>query len=497
VIVTDQFIFVGTVDSVAPDKPGVVFKSEAKLKGDPPFDRLAVNLTGDDDAKKGGHTKVMLDRLEPGRKLVVFARKKGKRYDAMAFMEGTWFSMQGVPDDDGKAVRWRFLHCEPYLRRTFKGTTAELKKVVEDGLAKKADPPGVNEKEPPGFGPPVEKKEKKCDTPANPDREGGGNALPPPSRSGLAKSVALFAVIPSFVLVGPLAIVAALFPGVAARMAVGIRRWRAFLVVASTNSTLALAYWFLALKQYLPDWWVFGYRGFTTLLLASTAVGLLWAGRRYRRMAGEEPAITGVPGRGEFYALAGLLGLIAVILVAARLFGDSWRDLVDLPMREFTLIGIALFAATLYAAYRVLTASADQLPDGTSPAVRLSLSGESVGLGALFLGGVVALLVGGTHADTTPAALLGTQAGDTADVIGPQLADVRVFEIPDAHQVMSNGITVDGDRLYLGASKQSGFGVDGFVYCLDRNTGKQLWKFDNDEDMKPVFCTPTAADEKL
>jgi len=140
VIETEQFIFVAAVDSVAPDKPGVVFKAEGKLKGDPPFDRLAVNLTGDDDAKKGGHTKVMLDRLEPGRKLVVFARKKGKRYDAMAFMEGTWFSMQGVPDDDGKTVRWRFLHCEPYLRRTFKGTTAELRKVVEDGLAKKADP---------------------------------------------------------------------------------------------------------------------------------------------------------------------------------------------------------------------------------------------------------------------------------------------------------------------------------------------------------------------
>src|SRR5262249_34502088 len=147
-------------------------------------------LTGDDDAKKADDTKIMLDRLEPGRKLIVFASKKGKRYNAMAFLEGTWFSLQGTIDDDGKTVRWAFLHCEPYLRRTYAGTTAELKEVMEGGLEKKAAPPGVNEKEKPVYGPPVEKKEKKCSI-------GGG---------------ALFGVIPSFAAIAPMAIIAALFP---------------------------------------------------------------------------------------------------------------------------------------------------------------------------------------------------------------------------------------------------------------------------------------------
>lgn len=471
----EQLIFVATTDSVAPEKPGVVFKFEEKLKGDVPFDRLAVNLTGDAEAKKDGHTKVLLDRLAAGRKLVVFASKKGKRYNAMAFVEGTWFSMQGTLDDDGKTVRWALLHAEPYLRRTFKGSTAELKKVVADGLARKAEPPGVNPKEPPGFGPPVEKKERK------------GQVLP-------VGSPTLFGVIPSFALIGPIAVIMALFPGVGARMAVGMKRWRAFFVVVSINSTLALVYWLLRDLEFLPDWRLFGYRGFTALLLVSTAVGLAWAGRRYRRMAGEEPGVTSTATRYEFYALGGLIGLIGVILVLVRLLTGTWSEAINLPTRELTLIGSALLAATLYAGYRKATAGCDRLPDGTDPAVRLSLSGESVGLLALFLGGVVALLVGGGPG--TSVATLGTQVGDTEDVLGPRLADVRVFEVPDAHQVMS-GIALAGDRLYFGASRATGFGADGFVFSLDRHTGKQQWKFTNDDDLKQVFCTPTPAGGKV
>ncbi|MDB5310284.1 MAG: afsK 4 [Gemmataceae bacterium] len=495
----EQIIFVATVDTVTPDKPAVVFKFEEKLKGDAPFERLPVNLTGDAEAKKDGHTKVMLDRLEPGRKLVIFATKIDKKYDAKAFMEGTWFSLQGTIDEDGKTVRWAFLHAEPYLRRTFAGTTAELKKVVADGLAKKAEPPPVNEKEKPGFGPPVEKK---CGAGnAEPVERGPRNAerVPDdrPSYPGFHSAVraprsALLGVIPSFVLVGPLAIIAALFPGVAARMAIGMKRWRAFLVIASTNSTMALVYWLLRDFQVLPDWWMFGYRGFTLLLLVSTAVGVTWAGRRYRRMACEEPRVTSPPARSELLTLAGLTGLVGLTVASTRLFGP-WSAAVDLPMREFTLIGISLLAATLYTAYRA-TGGADRLPDDSGPAVQLSLSGESVGLGALFLGGLVAVFIGGDA--ETRAGFVGTQAGDAEEVFGPKLTDVRVFEVSEAHQVMS-GIAVDGDRLYFGASRATGFRANGFVFCLDRNTGRSLWKFDSDGKLKQVFCTPTPAGGKV
>ncbi|MFO0804831.1 MAG: PQQ-binding-like beta-propeller repeat protein [Gemmataceae bacterium] len=471
VLDSEKLIFEATVDSVAPEKPGVVFKLEEKLKGEPPFDRIPLNLSSSDPtAKKDDHTKVMLDRLEPGRKLIVFASKKGKNFNAMCFLEGTWFSMQGTLDDDGKTVRWAFQCCEPYLRRTYAGTTAELKKIIQDGLSKKADPPGVNEKEKPGFGPLPMKK---------------GGLVP----------TTLFGVMPSLVLIGPMAVIAALFPGVAAKMAVGMTRWRAFLVIASTNSTLALAYWFLQFKQWLPDTPLAGYKGFTALMLVSSGIGLLWAGLRYRRHAADDATITATPSRYELTILAGLTALIALIVLSSRFFTNTWAELLDLPMREFAIIGGSLVVATGYTLFRMATAKADLNFEGVEPPVRLSLSGESVGLCALFLGTVVALCIGG--GTTTHTANLTTELGDAEDSFGPKLADVRVFELADVHQVMSNGLTVDGDRLYLGAAKLGLSSSYGSVHCLDRNTGEAKWKFDNDEDLNPVYSTPTVANGKV
>src|SRR5207248_3343383 len=251
----------------------------------------------------------------------------------------------------------------------------------------------LDDKEPPGYGPPVKKLPEECDHPASRERErpeillrgatGGSPARAPPARAGeppvapgrlpppVARapgSPALFGVIPSFVLVGPLAVVAALFPG----------------------------------------------------------------------------------------ALA----------ASVRFFGP-WSLALELPMREFTFIAVGLLVATLYAGYRFATRSADRLPDGTDPAVRLSLSGESVGLGTLLACGAVALLAGSGPAPVA----VETHAGDAETAFGPRLADVRVFELPDAHHAMS-GVTAAGDRLYVGAGKQSGFGSYGFVFCLDRDTGK-------------------------
>jgi outer membrane protein assembly factor BamB len=298
-------------------------------------------------------------------------------------------------------------------------------------------------------------------------------------------------VIPSFVLVGPLAVIAALFPGVAARLAVGMKRWRAFLVVASVNSTLAIVFFFV--QKSLPDWWVFSDRGFLTLLLASTTIGLAWAGRRYRRMAAGEPAVTGTPTRSELTTLVGLTLLVGLIVASVRLFGP-WSTALEVPMREFTFIGVGLLVATAYAVYRTATRGTDRLPDGTDPSVRLSLSGESVGLGVLFLCGLVAVLATSTGSRSVA---VGTQAGDADDTLGPRLADVRVFEVPQAHQVLS-AVVPAGDRLYFGASKMVGLsGVDGFVFCLDHETGKPHWAFHDDDASKPIFCTPTVAGNRV
>ena len=270
VLESEQLILVAAVDKVDPDKPSAIFKVAKALKGKSPFERIPMNMTGDDEARKHGDTRTILDRLDPTRKVVLFASKRGKKYNAMAFVEGSWFSLQGTIDDADKTVRWAFLHGEPYLRRTYKGTSAELIKVIEDGLAKKAKPPEPDEKAEKGYGPVVEKKEETGDgRQETGDRrsEAGNNGFTvSPVSCLLSPRPALFAVIPSFVLVGPLAIVAALFPGVFARMAIGMKRWRAFLVVASINGTLALLFYFT--QKYLPSSWWFGLQALTIYLMA-------------------------------------------------------------------------------------------------------------------------------------------------------------------------------------------------------------------------------------
>ncbi len=473
----EQLIFVAAVDSVLPERPALVLKLDEKLKGDPPFDRLPVNMTGDEEAKKGEHTKLMFERLDPGRKVVVFASKKGKRYNAMAFTEGTWFSMQGAVDDDGKTVRWAFLHGEPYLRRTFKGTTAELRQVCVDGLAKKTAPPAPNEKEPAGFGPPLKK-------------EGGGKEQGGGRRRAAVIATPLFGVIPSLALVGPLAIIAALFPGAAASMAVAMKRWRAFLVIASVNSTVALVYWLVREQGWLPEWWVFTYQGFTLLLVAVTLGGMVWADRRYRRLAGDDPTATATPTRKEFGVVLGITAVIALLVASVRFFGP-WSMALEFPMREFALIGVSLLVASGYVGYRRLTAAHDLRADGTEPPLRVGVSGELAGLSALFTVTLVAALIGDSVRSVAPPAPE-TAAGS----VTVRLLDVHVYDLPDANQVMSS-VAVDGDRLYVGAAKATGFGADGFVYAFDRDSRRVAWKFAADDDLLPVFCTPTVASGKV
>ena len=258
VVTPVQFIFVAEVDKVDPDKPSVVLKFTENLKGKTTLERLPVNLTGDAFAKKDGHTQVMLDRLTEGRKLIVFVSEDKGKYYATAFLEGTWFQMNGTTDPETKAVRWAFLHAEPYFRRTFKGTTAELKTVIEDAVSGNKKPPEPDENEPHGYGPTVEEEKKKKDKQVNGRRQPAGFVSGP-----------LLGVIPSFVLIAPLAILAAIFPNVFAGLASGLQRWRVFLVVTSITSTLAAIYFFT--HKYLPDQWYFNKSAFTGVLLVIIA----------------------------------------------------------------------------------------------------------------------------------------------------------------------------------------------------------------------------------
>ena len=134
-----------------PDKPSTVLVLEDNLKGESPFKRIPINLTGD----KQKHTPQLLRRIAPDVALVVGIKKQSDgKFMMLAYTNGTWF--QALGQTDGDQTRWAFTHCEIYLRRTFHGTTAELKQAVTDVLAGKAKPPPPDPKAAPGFGPVLE-----------------------------------------------------------------------------------------------------------------------------------------------------------------------------------------------------------------------------------------------------------------------------------------------------------------------------------------------------
>ena len=382
VLEQEQVIVVAEVEKTAPDKPSATFKIIENLKAKSPVETLAVNMTGDSEAQKLKQAPMMFDRQTPGRKLVLFISKNEESYSCFAFTEGTWLQLQGTKD--GEQIRWAFLHGEPYLRRTFAGTTAELMETVKECLAGKRLPPAWNEKEPPGYGPIAKPK---CDMP----KACLHSPLATP-HNPLSSHPPLFAVIPSFVLLGPLALVAALFPGVFAWLAMAMSRWRAFLVVASTNTTLAMIYYWVRDFGLLPDSRWVSPQAFSAVLLVCTLLGLLWAARRYCRMAVEDPAITTPPLCREVFILLSVTS-VSVLIVAMMGYFAGWAAIVDLPWREFTAIGVGIAGATEYAVYRAVK---ERRTTSDSPlSVQLSLSGETVGIAAILLFGISVLVLTG------------------------------------------------------------------------------------------------------
>jgi hypothetical protein len=123
----------------------VTLKRVRTLKGQAAWASSQIRLAGGDDRKQ---VPVIEARLTPGRQVLVFT--KNGRF-SLCYVEGTWFRV--VPPADPKAPR-QFVHLEPYLRRTYRGTSAELERVVAEVLAGKGTAPAPDPDTPPGVGPP-------------------------------------------------------------------------------------------------------------------------------------------------------------------------------------------------------------------------------------------------------------------------------------------------------------------------------------------------------
>ena len=154
VIRGSQYIVLAKVEKLHPDKPAMVLSVEEDLKGKIPFRKLPVHLKGDSEAEKLKHVPQLLKRLADDLPIVLFVEDKPKKLTALAYTNGTWMQLVGDKTGADTAV-WSLTHGEPYLRRTYKGPTDDLKQTVIDVLAGKKRAPAIDNKETPGFGPEV------------------------------------------------------------------------------------------------------------------------------------------------------------------------------------------------------------------------------------------------------------------------------------------------------------------------------------------------------
>jgi outer membrane protein assembly factor BamB len=271
----------------------------------------------------------------------------------------------------------------------------------------------------------------------------------------------LVAVIPTFVFVGPAALLAALFPAVFGGLALVLRRWLILLTVASVISTLWLAHaWF---RGYAEEGWWGTPQAFWIAVAVAACLGALLSWRRVSAAArlGKPAALA--PGRWAriWLALASAAGVAAVLYAQWHgvLLRWPWRD--ALPLWATVWAGaLFLLGVRLYARNRPATAS--------------GMATEAIMLGAL---SVSCVLMG--WASPRPV---------------PQV--VWTFEAADRGIILSSPL-VANDRLYVGAAHGNARGPFGAVYCLDLATGKPLWTFSRDGLMKQVYSSPVLDSGRL
>src|SRR5262249_15558340 len=205
----------------------------------------------------------------------------------IGYTNGTWFRIQYDGKQPGNQP-WRFLHGEPFLRRTFKGSTDDMQKTVTAFVKDKKEPPKTQPKEVPGFGPELPQK-------GAPAKPGARLAAGPVVAVGLPVDVPVLGVIPTVAIGGPLAILSMLFPTLFGKPKEIMYRYMALLTVITINSTVYLLQAFF--ENSISDYWWGSSFAVWTFMAIVTVLGIVWAWRRHTGIMAT--AESQMPNKGE------------------------------------------------------------------------------------------------------------------------------------------------------------------------------------------------------
>ena len=483
-----SYIVVGKVEKFFPDKPAMLVAITEDIKGKAPFRQLPINCNvADEKAYKENKIEPLMKRFGPDLDIIFFLappRDDGS-ITTFGFTNGTWFQLHGTLVEKDKVV-FSLHSAEPYFRKTYKGTTEELRDLLKKYVAKKAKLPAVDDKEEPGFGPEYAPKKgaQRHDRQetlrlywgliwhgASPHRSGGGPLFAVIPTIGHRRAAGDSRLVVSEHLrrrvraVPPMDGVhhaAQLEQHAVAAASVACRAFAARQLVEHAR---------IALVSHDDD-----HRRLRVLGLASAAQRPLR--RRSRCSRRKKP---------NWLVLAFMSASCVATTIALWFLTDQIRW-SDIAWTLTVVMTLGIVAGTLY---RFWCAFHQPGPFGSMP-----LATEGVILSAMLLGHVafVPAIFGGAVSGV--GLLEGReQTGNLTGKVAP-FKEKWIYTAPDNFLGMfASSPVVDGDAVYAAFSDALQRGT---LVRLDRHTGEQKWAFYGKKPaLRQMISTPCLADGKL
>jgi outer membrane protein assembly factor BamB len=270
----------------------------------------------------------------------------------------------------------------------------------------------------------------------------------------------LFAVIPSVVILGPVALLTLVLSALFGRIHSGLRRWAVLAAVASCNAILYLVHF--AFREQWRGSWLASPFTLWMMLTATTLAGVLLAYRSWRRSIPPDRSAALRPGIGAFIGL-GVIALAGLYLVVR-----SQQEHYPLFHPSLVVWATAWLSLGYLFVVRLLV--------NRQPAARLLLP---LPLAVL----CILALNCGLYATTT---------------LCSDRAIVWSFPAEDKGNILARPV-VSGERVYATVAMNGGGGDLrwGIVYCLDRATGEKQWSFTDKRQLRPVQSSPCLAGGRL